>query len=75
MLVRNWFALVAQVLCERIRICTVICRGDVVQHLGMIRESLNSLYPQVILNPCFPRMERELQVVHTGRAIIESTSK
>ena len=55
--------------------CTVICRGDVVHHFGMIREPIASLYPQVILNPCVRRMEREVQVADTAQEIVEITSK
>ena len=69
------FALVTWVLCERIRICAVICRGNVVHHLGMICGSLTSLYLQVILIPCVRRMEREAQVADTAREIVEITSK
>ena len=65
-LVCTCFELVGQVFCERIGMCTLICRGDVVQHLGMICESLIALYLQVILNPCVHCMERQVNASLNG---------
>ena len=67
-MVHTCFGLVGRVFCERIGMCTLICRGDVVQHLGMIRELLIALYLQVILNPCVHRMERQVDASLNGRS-------
>jgi hypothetical protein len=59
-LIRTGFALIAWVFCKRNRMCAVICRGDIVHYLGMVRESLTALYLQVKINPCFRHMERQV---------------